>query len=625
MLLLIFLDLIIIFIIIFSNVNNGYRIDQWTNDCRTIKMWINASTNSDNYKKDYCFPQMTRITYIPLPFWIIRKIYSKIGSLEITSIIIHTIFSSLCIFIWSLFTYSIYHSCIAAFEFTLLTIPSVRLRTGDTTGVGVPGHWSPRYWGNAIMPVFLFLIYLSGKENLYIIPAFLVSSFIFNIHPVSGIISFIILCVQCLHMVVFQTIYLFSIIPLFVFYFFLVSFAYKKITNSEDRYDIKLSEEDHKIYNSYIRSRWPLWPDKGSIFDPFLNKMTDSFIALFYIMLSVLLTGYYILNQQYTDLFHLQTVLNILLMLFLIDKFEPFGYMLIFLSSLSVFTIPVFLTPILAVFFMITAVIYRYKRYYYQWYFLGGNIGILVFAFILSGGFREGVITPLEMVLQWSFSLIFIAYTLCGAVFHHILPVMFNQKYRFLEITRILKGAFYPVYYLSFLAICQLLEIHNQPGIVVRISIWAILLSIAYCVWVYFDHFETSTLDHENFIVMNWIRENTPEGACFHTISYEKPLFGEVKPVTSTLPFWIRTIGERAVTFSYKDSPLKPEYALRWYRRKLEISNTIVHGSIKDYFEQAIKYGADYLLVSNHLIEGYQEFRGERVKVFDKLSIFKTG
>jgi hypothetical protein len=241
----------------------------------------------------------------------------------------------------------------------------------------------------------------------------------------------------------------------------------------------------------------------------------------------------------------------------------------------------------------------------------------------LGGGFREGNIRPFELILQWSFFFIYIAYTLCGALFHYVMPVKFNKPFRFLEITRILKGLFYPVYYMAFLTLWGFMAGYDHLTFIGRISIAGILLGFAYCVWVYLDHFETSTLDRESFEVMKWIKENTPEGSCFHTISYEKPLFGRPEPETSTLPFWIRTIGERPVTFSYKDSPLKPNFALAWYERKKSIAAVINKKDSFNFFDQARKYQADYLLISNSLLEENGVRLYKQVKAFSKLSIFK--
>ncbi|MBF0118040.1 MAG: hypothetical protein HQK79_04340 [Desulfobacterales bacterium] len=622
--LLLLIPLLLIGYLLKWNRDNGYEIYQWTNDAKAVSLILEANSKSEKYKKDFSYPYNMSIDYyIPVPMKLLSFLNNKIGSLEKTAFTFHTIIIFLYVFGWSFFSFIITRSVATSVIGIVMFIPIVHSIAGYSATACYPGHWTPRYLGNAIIPIFLILMFFSINTPSFLIYVFMISIFLFYIHPLLCIYTLLFIFIELIlireHL---NWVYLFPVLIGSI----LFCFPYGRSILAK-RYNESISSERKKRLNDIIISRFEFWPFKHSIFDPNFGRVSQITVCCIYILYLITLYSlpYKIISSQY---FYYHSLANILISIPFISINEPFGFIILIFAGIGLFQLNEVLLPVISIALLCVCYIYRKRRYTHQWVIVLCNMFLLLLNLLISNTnpheLDSGIIS---WILLWSFTLFLISYLTVGVLFHWILPKYLNQYASLVEICSILSGIFYFLYFMALKGIQQIiLLMSNSHNLIEWICGVICLTSLIYCAWRFKIGFVSSADTKDEIELFQWVKAYTEENALFHVITDLPPYHCPEDHERTTLAHNLRVVARRPITYSFKDGNISInsiEKAHEWMEKKQSIASVIKQRNDEAYFKQAKQYQADYLVIANSLLTNTDYNLYLLQKKFNKYSIYR--
>lgn len=620
------LSLVFLLYLIRWNRKEGYEVHQWSGDAKNVRLFLHRINDPRIFKKDFIFNKNLNINfYMPFPLAIISWVQGRIGSLRKTIFILQITMAIAFVLSWGCFAYLATQSVSASFVALFLATPLSSTLAGDGISGPLPGNWPPRFWSNAFAPFLLILLYLSFKNPMLLLPAALVSGFIFNLHPVTGIGTFIfVFLASSIQFCTGHISLAFSLLTLLVNLLLTIPFVLSYLKNSASC--THLSPEERKAYNAAGRERILLWPANYSVFERFFGKRGQLVTGFAYMVISSLLFWYrQILGPDSYSMY--QSLINLVLISILLNRHEPFGYIVLIFGLLGLLGITqASLVPV-TIILILMAIVYRYRRYSFQPFFIMLLPALGIVSCVLNGSLCPPRMNgSIQQVFLWSIPLIFSAYLFGCTLFHWYLPFKANKTVSFVDWGRILKSAIYPVIFLAFFALSDLASLTFSLPFPGNISAALCLLIPVFCAWRYKIGYLTANEPEEDVAIFAWIKNNLPKNACLHVLSNLPPYHDPERQETSSFAFRLRANTLRSITGAWKDGGISfyvsPDMFFLWLQRMKEVAACIQGKRPGSFFECARQYGADYLIISNNLLMDHAPAR-KPIMVFPNYTIFQ--
>jgi hypothetical protein len=594
-----------IFHLILWNLKVAYPVYAWSNDAKNVRSLLAALKCPEHFKNDFPFKYAAQFAYyMPLFTGFMLWLEKKLHTFEKAVVFLNMIMATLYVSGVSLYLFMRYGHSLFILFCLFLAIPYVMV-VEDGLSAGLPRLWTPRALANAFTAYFILFLWMTENNIFFLLPAAILSGFIFNIHPRNGVatavmvVIAVILNYQAGHLALSRVTLLILMNFLLCIPYLLVYFKYSTPFNSD------LSAQDLRIYQKEAAQRIPLWP---TITPSFWGRLWRAKGQL--VLGSAYLIGSAFILWRFGPMaglsgYIIQSFFNLLLLSALIAKGEYFGLVLINLALLGLLQLPA--TYPLIAFFMALISFYFYFRY--QKYLFPVTLILFFSALILYLNNRPIFSYQpalFDLIFLWLTPCLFFLYLTYGAVFNWLLPFVLNRRgIMKSDICHIAKSAFWQVYFLAFYGVFLLGQNLRQVS-PENIAAFISLAAFFFLYYKFYKDFHPINEPADEWIIYEWIKEHITQPAVFHIVSDLPPLHFLDKKESSSFAFRFRANTLMPITGSYKDGGLagytSPALFKEWMNRMADIQQSIRHCDLRQMIAHAVKYGANYLIVSNNLL-----------------------
>lgn len=617
--------LAITMVLIFWNYRRGRYVHQWSNDAKNLYIWIRIAEDDKPFQRDYLSGKVHIKAYMPLCRMLMNFFRGFFKSIEKSVIACHICLTTAFVYGWGLTFYVWTGSILSALLGFMLVIPLTHTIAGDTLSAGLPGNWTPRFFSNAALPWFLLLVTLSFNDPWLFPASGVLSSLIFHLHPVTGIITGVVLILSmglCLKVELIQwtpaliTLSLACAGPV----------LFQILYQSETRAHARLSKKQISEYNALGFARFDLWPYPNSVIGAHLGTNVQALIgclmlplAIFFFMDATLPAS---IEQPLSNTLASLSIFNMILCALLVMRMEPFGYVIVFFGSLGVagHFHEWLLLPMLVI------VMYQYRHRGSRPPAILALLSIAPLLMALANQQPFQPVTHLSLLFNLLAPGIYLVY-LCSCLFHYrIVPFWLNRTIVNADFGRILKGILLTPIYFALIGLDRNIE-KMDINLISYVSTLAAILTIAYCLRSYVKNYRGSNEDSEDMKVFRWIKENLSEEVLIHAVSNLPPLQDPDRPETSSFAFRLRAIAQRSITGCWKDGGIlyyfSPFDFFDWWNRMNKIGEVLRKKDLSAIFRQAQEFGADVLLYPSSMNAPSEKLEGRTLATFSRYTIFE--
>lgn len=623
------------FHMIYLNLKLVRSVYDYSVDAKSISCILESLRDPGLLNNDFTYRDVkhTAEHYVPFAFKLWRWLHNRLGTVDETFIFLNILFVTLYITGISLFTFTLYGSPWVTMGCLFLAVPWVTILGHWLQGC-IPRTYSPRDLGNAITPIFFFFFLLAQENWLYLIAAAGMSGLLFNINPRNGVATTICVLFWTIDHFLTGKLQAFqAIIPILITLApcFPYSFTYRRIERSMTANSV--SDNEIQLCQKVMRLRNYIWPktySADSLWGGLWLVKGQLITGIFYLIISGIVFFIYDRSSA-QESYVIQTILNLVIMSAFLTRREHFASFVINLAVIGLFSLPV-LSPALTLVLLLTNLIALHKGKV-AWAFCLFWATLVAFtSFTFINGYPVFKPSDFDIVVSRLTPVLFFIYLSFGSIFHWFIPYVLKRKSGPLQnsaICQVVMMSFWQFYFLAFYSIYLMISTIQYSSLINAFFLILCMISVLLSYAVYYRNYANDLLlEKENPSILNifkWIKENTSKSATFHVVS-NLPYFHADIPGASTFAFQLRAHTLRSVTVCYPDGGGALPYSrlIEWISMMEDIRRSVIEKDVKMMAGHALKYNADYLIISNDLITGENDghlcFHNDFTKLLDRFA-----
>lgn len=604
-------------------------VNLWSNDCKNALTFITYLRTPERFKRDFPLGISGVFDYyMPVFLKTVDFLESKSGSFVGAIAWLYRFMAFFYVMGWTIFVFfwtgDFWVSAVAIF----ILVPHVTVISADGYSAGVPRRWGPRYWNNALFPIFIIFIWLGCVEPYWMLAAAVWSGFMFNVHPRSGVGTFLVLSTA----VVILSLngicsWWYSLLILTINGVLSIPYTGLYLKNTSQGQEIRNKQKIFHL-NTLASKRLYIWPyeNPGSYFGKLFGKEGQIILGAIYLIASMLL---FFLREDIgvQEYFFIQSFMNTLLMMMMVEFPASFGLMISLLALMGILNLPQ-VSPMTTIGILVGLTGCYLTRSIFKPFLFGCALALT--AWLINGA----PITYLPDMFDWMMlattPLLFAQYIFSCVVFQWLLPFVFKKTIiLFDDLSRVVKIALTPVYLwaVKFLALCIDSDA-TGGGLSIMLKAVAVIAPLIWGMHYVFKIYEGPSESKSADSIYDWVKKNTPADALFHVLTDLPPLHFPDNPMSTSFPFTFRANTMRCITGSFKDGSTlfysSPDIFLKWYERMKEVQRVVGMRSFNACMDQARRFDADYMVVANPVIRDSIPKSVSPLKVNDEYSIFKV-
>lgn len=605
------------FHLVYMNIRLVDSVYQWGCDAKAISRFLEIYSNPDMLKNDFAYRDIVsgKKHYLPFIFPLWLWLHRQFNSTGKTFLFIHIVLACSFIAGISLLTYTIYHSAWVAALSVLITIPCVMIQ-GHTMQAGLPRTYSPRDLGNALVPFFFLFLFLSQFSFPHMVLAAALSAVIFNINPRNGFAT----TLATIFMAVFQCFHdritiLQCILPALIAVSPCLPYSLSLFSMEKNMTSFGIPEAELQMCQETFRQRsiWPKTFSLPSLWGSLWNERGQLSMGVIYLAAS----GFVAVNSNALGAYNAylaQSAMNLIILSALLNVGEHAGIFVLTVAVIGLFRLPS-VSPEFTLLAM-TAGAFLYYQGKSRWalaLFLSLSTALACLHFADAPMLLRP--SAFDLITAWITPVLFFVYLAYGALFHWLIPFVWKKKSSYLmnsQLLMIVSMAFWQAYLLAYQALHLLIGSFSldslQHAAIPLLSIMTVPLMYHryhshYSPYILFDPFDDS-----DGALFDWVNSHVPQSATFHIVS-NLPYVSSAGSL-HTFATRFRTHTLRSITVCHQDGngPIRYDSLIEWMKRMKDIEESIARREVRIMAVHAMKYSADYLIVSNDLLNSCGDF-----------------